>query len=72
VSARPPFGGDRAWESDYDRARRAVTATCFGDGTGLTLFLAALAWLVLTWRVGTFFNDVAMEIIFGEEEAQVF
>jgi len=41
-----------------ERAGATLTRVCFGDRAGLTVFAASLAFLVLTWRVGTFFNDV--------------
>jgi hypothetical protein len=34
-------------------------AVCFGDRTGLTVFLASLAFFVATWRVGLLINDSA-------------
>jgi uncharacterized membrane protein YgcG len=49
------------FEAARDRTERAaasVTRVCFGGRAGLTVFVASLAFLVLTWRVGTFFNDI--------------
>jgi len=40
------------------RWRETTVEVLFGDATGLTLFLSAVVFLVATWRVGTFFNDV--------------
>lgn len=47
-------------EKRLRRLRRQTLEICFGDGAGFTLFLACVAFLVLTWRVGTFFNDIGL------------
>lgn len=44
------------------RLRTAVTRSLFGDRDGLTLFLGSLALFVLSWRIGTFFNDVELYV----------
>jgi len=50
-----PFESARA---RTEHAAATVTRVCFGGRAGLTVFVASLAFLLLTWRVGTFFNDV--------------
>ena len=46
--------------SRFERVGATVTRVCFGDRGGLTVFVGAMAVLVLVWRFGTFFNDVGL------------
>ncbi|MFB6086960.1 MAG: hypothetical protein ABEJ85_00440 [Haloarculaceae archaeon] len=50
----------RVDSSRIRRLRRSTVAVLFGDGTGLTLFLATLAVFVVLWRAGAFINDAAL------------
>lgn len=52
--------GWRKAASIVRRWRKTAVEVCFGDAAGLTLFLGAVGFLVATWRVGTFFNDVGL------------
>lgn len=59
-SSRRRSTGDRDAATSARRWRQAAVDVCFGDAAGLTLFLAAVVFLVATWRVGTFFNDIGL------------
>ncbi|MEF8851153.1 MAG: hypothetical protein V5A44_03120 [Haloarculaceae archaeon] len=60
-------GGDAGLDRSEDAGttgvqhwRETVLDVFFGDAAGLTLFLAAVVFLVATWRVGSFFNDIGV------------
>lgn len=44
-------------ERNVARARQRIVTAVFGDHLGLTLFLGALAFFTLYWRLGFFIND---------------
>ncbi|WP_123537725.1 hypothetical protein [Halosimplex salinum] len=51
------------WPAERERVAEfgaTLTRTLFGGRPGLALFCGSLALFVLTWRVGTFFNDIGL------------